>query len=622
MATESDYWKQFWRKKVNRRRLIKVSAIGGAGLAAAGVVGCGDDDDAGNGGTPTATGAGSPTGAASPTGEATPKAGGSWRGPMVGLSTGNPPSLDAHTQLSFLAQIPANYCYSRLIKAAPPEYGEIDGVPSVPIDFSSVEGDGAESIPEMVDETTFVFTLRDNLNFHDVAPVSARAVTADDVKASIDSFAASSPNRGNWLTYVEGVEVTGEKTLTINMRQPFGPALTVLFGNNDGGPYIYPQELVDDPDSAARNPIGSGPWVFQEWQDDTVIRWRKNPDWYDAPRPYLDEVESALISDPDTILENVRNGTFDSTLWSAQIWDSAMSELSEDFQFFTGPEHVWGGAYFNFAVPPFNDVRVRQALSMAVDRPGLLSVLDQPGAVGGGGGLTHISQYAGFYIDPINDEETFGPNAKYFKRDVQGARDLLAQAGYENGLQISAQTSSVYGAGYSAMMEGFGDSASEAGFDFEYNYQEYPAYISTTYYGDLAENQMGLAPLQGSPMDPHNIFFRVMHPTSVLRNYGPRTDQEGRMGIPADQLPIDGDAGPAGDAALLKLWSDQAAATDLDERTEIIHDIQRHMAERMYFVPWTGVSTAYIFAPYVRGIRFTRGYAFGTEGLPNIWLDK
>lgn len=618
MTVESDYWKRFWRKRVNRRRLIQGSALGGAGLAAAAVVGCGDDDD-GNGNGQTATPTEAPNGDATATPDSSePRPGGTYRAPLVGLSTGNPPTMDAHNELSFLAQIPANYHYSRLIKAAPPEFQEINGVPSVPIDFSNSEGDAAETLPEIVDEVTYIFTIRPNLNFHDIAPVSGRAVTADDVVASFDAFGETSPNRGNWLTYVQDYEATDEKTLTVNLRQPFGAALTVLFGNNDGGPYVYPRELTEDPDLAARTPIGSGPWIMDEWQDNTLIRWRKNPDWYDAPRPYLDEIESALISDPDTILENVREGRFDSSLWSAQLWDSAMSELGDDFQFFTGPEHVWGGAYFNFAVPPFDDVRVRQALAMSVDRPGLLAVLDQPGAVGGGAGLTHISQYADFYIDPINDEETFGPNARYYKRDIEGARELLAQAGYENGLQISAMTSSVYGAGFSAQMEGFGGSAADAGFDFEYNYQEYGAYISTTYFGEIGEFQMGLAPLMGSPMDPHNIFFRIMHPTSAIHNYGPRGDPHA---IPADQLPLENDNSPAGDARLLQLWSDQAAATSHEERVEIIHEIQRYMAETMYFIPWTGVSTAYIFAPHVRNVRFTRGYAYGTEGAPNLWLD-
>jgi ABC-type transport system substrate-binding protein len=76
-------------------------------------------------------------------------------------------------------------------------------------------------VPEVVDGgTVFNFTLRDNLNFHNVAPVDGRAVTAEDVKHSIDVFAAESPNRGNWLAQVDTVTVTGNKTFTITLKNP------------------------------------------------------------------------------------------------------------------------------------------------------------------------------------------------------------------------------------------------------------------------------------------------------------------------------------------------------------------------------------------------------------------
>src|SRR5881409_4000604 len=93
MATDSDYWSRFWRTRLSRRRLLQTSAVTAAGLAAAGVVGCGDDEKQGGQQTSTAV--------------SSPKAGGTFRGPLVGLSTGNPPSLDPERQLSFLAQIPA-----------------------------------------------------------------------------------------------------------------------------------------------------------------------------------------------------------------------------------------------------------------------------------------------------------------------------------------------------------------------------------------------------------------------------------------------------------------------------------------------------------------------------------
>ena len=609
MASESRYWTRFWRKRLSRRRLMQATGISAAGLAVAGVVGC-DDDDGGPGATATAP-------AATAT-EAGPKMGGTFRAPLVGLSTGNPPSLDAVRQLTFLAQIPAASHYSRLLKFIPPTPQEVNGVPSVPIDFSNVEGDAAESVPEVVDGTVFTFKIRDNLNFH---PPISRPVTAQDIVAALDVFAEESPNRGNWLSAVEKWEATDDKTLVITLRRPFGPAFQVLFGNTDGGPWIVPTEVLENEEASNTAPIGSGPWIFESWEPDVVIKWRRNPEYYDAPKPYMDACEASLSGDPEVIIQNLVAGNLEYSLWSAELWERALSEMPNG-QFFTGPEQVWGGAYFNFGRPPFNDKRVRQALSMSIDRPGILGALDQPGAAGGGGGLTHIAQYANFYVDPINDANTFGPNAKYFTRDVEGARALLAEAGFPDGVDLTAQSSSIYGPGFGAQMEAFAASAKEAGFRIELNLGEYGGYISTTFFGVLGENEMGLAPLMGSPMDPHNIFFTIFHPSSARHNWGLTADVEGSHPTPAEDLPIADSPSPAGDAALLDLWNAQAAETDFDARVELVRDVQRMMAESMYLVPWTGESTAFIYQPYVKGIQQSRGYGYGSETLPGLWLDQ
>lgn len=601
MASDSEYWSRFWRTRLSRRRLLQTSAVSAAGLAAAGVVGCGDDDEEGAQETPVE--------------EASPRAGGTFRGPLVGLSTGNPPSLDAQRQLTFLAQIPAAFHYSRLLKFAPGATEEVDGVTSVQIDFSNVEGDACQDVPEVTDGTTFNFQLRDNLNFHNVAPVNGRAVTAEDVKHSIDIFAAESPNRGNWLAQVDSVTVTGEKTFTITLKQPFGPAFQVLFGNNDGGPWVIPGELLDNKDQVGKTAIGSGPWILESWEPNVVMRYRKNPDYYDAPLPYMDGFEALLTGDPEQILANLKNGTFDGSLGSADLWGRWRSELPEG-QFFTGPEHVWGGAYFNFANPPFNDVRVRQALSMAIDRPGILGALDEPGAVGGGGGLTHISQYARFYIDPINDASTFGDTARFYEHNVEEARALLSAAGFPDGLDITANSSNIYGPGFGRQMEAVAASAREAGFRITLNLGEYAGYLATTFLGDIPPNQIGLAPLQGSPIDPHNIFFTIFHPSSGRHNWGPKGP------VPAAELPRANDPSPAGDANLLQAWTAQAQELDEDARVDLVQDVQRMMAESMYLVPWPGVSTAYVYQPWVKNIRLIRGYGFGAETAIHMWLDR
>ena len=601
MATDSDYWSRFWRTRLSRRRLLQTSAVTAAGLAAAGVVGCGSDDEKTGGQTATTV--------------SSPKAGGTFRGPLVGLSTGNPPSLDPERQLSFLAQIPAAFHYSRLLKFAPGKFTDVEGVTSVQIDFSNVEGDACATVPEVVDGTTFTFKLRDNLKFHNIAPVNGRAVTADDVKHSIDIFAAESPNRGNWLAQVASVEVVDPKTFTIKLKQPFGPAFQVLFANNDGGPWVIPAELLDNKDQVGKQAIGSGPWIFDSWEPNVVIRWRKNPDYYDAPKPYMDGFEGLLTADPEQILANLKNQTFDGSLGSSDLWTRWRGELPQG-QFFTGPEHVWGGAYFNFANPPFNDKRVRQALSMAIDRPGILTALDQPKAVGGGSGITHVSQYEKFWIDPIKDESTFGPNAKYYKRDVAEAKELLETAGFTGDINLTANSSNVYGAGFGKQMEAFAASAGEAGFKMNLNLGEYGGYLATTFLGDIPPDAIGLAPLQGSPIDPHNIFFSVFHPSSGRHNWGPKG------AVPAADLPKANDPTPAGDAALLALWTKQAQELDPDKRADLVKDVQRMMAESMWLVPWTGVSTAYVYQPWVKNIKLIRGYGFGVETAVNMFLDK
>jgi ABC-type transport system substrate-binding protein len=166
------------------------------------------------------------------------------------------------------------------------------------------------------------------------------------------------------------------------------------------------------------------------------------------------------------------------------------------------------------------------------------------------------------------------------------------------------------------MMEAIAASAQEAGFRIALNLGEYGGYISTTFLGEIPENHFGLAPLIGSPIDPHNIFFSVFHPSSARHNWGPKG------AVPAAELPRAGENTPAGDKALLDLFNAQSGELDDDARVELIHEIQRNMAESMWLVPWPGVSTAYAYQPWVKSVALTRGYGYGVEDLVNMWIDK
>ncbi len=108
---------------------------------------------------------------------------------------------------------------------------------------------------------------------------------------------------------------------------------------------------------------------------------------------------------------------------------------------------------------------------------------------------------------------------------------MLEAAGFPDGVDITANSSNIYGPGFGRQMEAVAASAGQAGFRMQLNLGEYGGYLSTTFLGDIPPNQIGLAPLMGSPIDPHNIFFSIFHPTSGRHNWGPKGP------VPAAELP-------------------------------------------------------------------------------------
>ena len=182
--SERNYWKRQSGRHLSRRTLLGASARAGVGAAGLALVGCGDDDDddAAVAETPAAQEQAQQQAAQDQAeqaveqeaaeqqavedqaeqavAQAAPVRGGTLVEPFVGLSSGNPPTLDPYENLTYRAQIPAGYHYSGFLSY-------IHGAPGVdPLNFAEVEPD-AFQIPEIVDELTFVMTLNDNLFFHD-----------------------------------------------------------------------------------------------------------------------------------------------------------------------------------------------------------------------------------------------------------------------------------------------------------------------------------------------------------------------------------------------------------------------------------------------------------------------
>ena len=587
----SEYWDKQWKRRASRRRFLGTGAAFGAGAAGLALVGCGgdDDDEPSATNTPSASGA-TNTPAAGETPAATaepdpagPKVGGTARYPLMGTSSGDPPTLFPFENLTYLAQHPAALHYSRLLT-------ELAGENIAPDDYTALDGDLADGMPEQPDDVTYVFKMRDNVVFHDKAPLNGRKVTAEDFAQSYEAFLSLSQNAPVYQAFVDRVEATDESTLTFTMKGPFAPFLTTLASSPEGA-WLIPVETINN-QQVQTDPVGTGPFAFREWETGVAMRWDRHPNWHLGPAPYFDAIEGALFNDPQRILAGLQAGDFDFSTLNGSLYDNAQDQLDvtnghERF----GGNGAFGAFYFNFDNDGgrWRDKRLRQALSMSMDRAAAAELLDQTkrGDWFSSCLSTNLSPY---YLSPQSDE--FGENAKYFQYNPEEAKALMmAATGAEQvTLKVTANVDR-YGQQARTAWEFYASQMREVGWNIELVFQEYGSYIQSTYLGNIPEG-IGIGPLIGSPRDPNDILTRNLASSSARHNWG---------GAPIDEMPrID------------EMIAQQGVILDLEERIAYMQDMQREMAEYLLVVPYTaGASYAYA-NPWVQNYWIKNSYAIHT----------
>ena len=210
MRDETNYW----ARRASRRRFLGTGVAAGAGVAGLALVGCGDDDDAGGGGsslaTPT-TAAGAQATAAPADPFASAKRGGTYKLD----SSGDPPTLDPYGNLSFLTKGHAAWHYSRLFK-----YQTGPGIAPLSVKPIPDIAASAESSP---DGLKWTVKLRQDVKFHNVAPVNGRQVTTDDVKFSWGRLNAPTTQNRSQVAFVDKVEYPDKATIVFSLKSPNAP---------------------------------------------------------------------------------------------------------------------------------------------------------------------------------------------------------------------------------------------------------------------------------------------------------------------------------------------------------------------------------------------------------------
>jgi peptide/nickel transport system substrate-binding protein len=273
------------------------------------------------------------------------------------------------------------------------------------------------------DGLSVTLNLVGNATFHDGKPV-----TSEDVAFSIMTIKENHPFKSMFAP-VETIETPDPLTAVIKLSQPhpalllaMSPALAPILPK-----HIYGdgQDIKSHPANSA--PIGSGPFMLEEFTAGEAIVMKKNPNFFIEGRPKLDEIIIRIIKDPSALLIAMENGEADIYPFMAgaqeikRLSDVDALEVTADGYAAVGPIN-W--LAFNTESPKLSDVRVRQAIGYAVDREFITKALHR--------GVSSPQRGPIIESSPFFDE-----TIEAYDVDLEKANALMAEAGFAEGMELT-----------------------------------------------------------------------------------------------------------------------------------------------------------------------------------------
>jgi peptide/nickel transport system substrate-binding protein len=281
----------------------------------------------------------------------------------------------------------------------------------------------AESWKTSEDGLTVTFNLVKNAVFHDGTPV-----TSKDVKFSILTTKENHPFKSMFAP-VGSIDTPDDYTVVINLDKPhpalllaMSPALAPILPD-----HIYGdgQDIKSHPANSA--PIGSGPFMLEEFTPGEAIVLKKFPDFFRPGKPLLDEIIIRIIKDPSALLIAMENGEAD--MYPFMAGSQEIKRLGKvDALELTTEGYAAVGAInwlaFNTKSPKLSDVRVRRAIAYAIDRDFITKALHRGVSTPQRGPIVESSPF-------------FDPTIPAYDKDLDKARALMAEAGYADGMELT-----------------------------------------------------------------------------------------------------------------------------------------------------------------------------------------
>jgi peptide/nickel transport system substrate-binding protein len=504
------------------------------------------------------------------------------RGSILRVRGWDPVHFDPHLTISFKTHTTLSFVYSRLVRH---KVG-----PEVTPGTFIVEPDLAERW-EAPDDTTYVFYLRKGVKWHNKPPVNGRELVAEDVKFTYDRFLTEPGNANRYmLEPVDRVEVVDRYTVKFLLKEPYVWLVNALA--YPWSTWIIAPEVVQQfgdlkkPETA----IGTGPFLLERFEPNVKTVFRRNPDYFRPGQPYVDGVEWLVLDDESTGLAMYRTGQIDcgpAAFWSVRQQDlEALKKTHPKLIYQDFLSNVTAAIFMRTDMAPFNDVRLRHAISHAIDRQGLIE------AVWGRGAPT--AAVARGLVEWSLSIDQLGEGEKYYRYDPPEARRLLAQAGFPHGFKTSLTVSNGYGRDLLDDAQLIQQYLKEVGIETELNIQEYGAYVATTVQGKF----------EGLVRGPFGIAWEPDSP--LYRAYA--SDSSWNIGH-------------VNDPKITAMLKEQRRTKDLEARKQLIFDIQRYAAEQQYYVYLNSNTITGSWQPYVKNFSPNLSFDYGNRAA-TLWLGR
>ncbi len=303
----------------------------------------------------------------------TPKSGGSLN---VMLREDLSPGFAIHETSTIGTVFPASPCFNNLVYFDPLKSKE---------SVDTIIGELAEKWSWQDNYRNLVFFLRRDVKWHDGKPFTSKDVkfTFDMVREAPDAVGKLRLNpRKDWYVNVDAIEAPDAYTVVFRLKRP-QPSLIMMLAS--GYSPVYAAHVP--PTQYRTSCVGTGPFKVKEWRHGEFLEYVKNPDYFIKGRPYLDGMKYIIIKERGTRTAALQAGQLDmaqpgeTTKAAAEQLKAAVPKMT--FQPFS--TNVTDNIIMNFKKPPFDNPKVRLAVSYAIDRRGLIQAVHQGSANLGAG---------------------------------------------------------------------------------------------------------------------------------------------------------------------------------------------------------------------------------------------